>query len=204
MMTLAQASVTVRLVAALARIVPWARIVPNMAAKRFGVMTFNRVRPETKDFKDNSGNVVFGMTQAWISNRTRIDYREVRCMIEWRRRGGGQFDGMELDGLWLKKIASGLGSYPGVEEKTDLPSNGEAKHLGVLVHNASTGKAYAVCTGTYYAGAQYPNYEHPSFELVPGVYDVTINAFGVGGQLGRLQLETHIGGGSSRPITLAV
>jgi hypothetical protein len=72
----------------------------------------------------------------------------------------------------------------------------------LLVHNSSTGKAYPVCTATYYAGA-HPNYEHPSFELVPGAYDVTINAFGAGGQLGRLRLETQIGGGSSRPITLS-
>lgn len=174
---------------------------PTLAARFLGAIAVTATT-QRKQFYD-SDQPAYKMTQVWLANSTRIDFRNVRCRVTWKRRGSGPFEGFELDGLWCKKQASGLASYPGgVEETTDLPSNRETRHLGLVVKGHRSHGVFPVCTATYHAGSQHPNYEHPRFRLDPGIYDVTVHLYGDRGSEGVLAIEAHVNAGDADVITL--
>lgn len=201
MATVTEISAAVRLGVFLARLVPWKRAVPTISAKLFGAI-YLRVETQRKDFYADA-KVVYTMSQAWLANGTNVDVHDARTMLYWRRRGGTEFDGWRVYGIWCKKKASGLASYPeGVEEQTELPSNGDTRHLGLVVKSAGSGEAYLVCTATYHAGAAYPNYQHPDYKLTAGIYDVDVEVTGKGGKAGLVRLEVHYGGAGAEIIAL--
>ncbi len=140
-------STVVRIGLFIAGKMPWRRWVPTLAARLFGAMSV-RAQSERKRFFDGSGSPVYTLTQAWITNATRLDLEDVRARLIWKRRGSGQFEGLDVYGIWHDKIASGLSSYPGVRETVDLPSNGDDRHLGLAVRSARTLQVYSVCTQT--------------------------------------------------------
>ena len=159
-----------------------------------------RVETCRKDFKDSNSNVVYTMTQAWLANATRIDVHGARATIEWKRRGGHRFDGWRVHGIWCKKLASGLASYPeGIEEQTSLLSNGDDRHLGLAARNSQTGQTYLVCTETYW---EHTNYEHAAMLLQPGIYDVDVLIEAQGGRTAFVELEIQHGGGTSALIAI--
>jgi hypothetical protein len=181
----------------LAKLIPWGRIVPTLAARLWGVLTVEVLEIPRKDFPAADGNVVYTMSQVWVRNGTRVDFKDVRCRIRWRRLGGTSYESQEVDGIWCRKQASGLASYPGgIEEQTDLPSNGDSRHLGLIIKDPATGEAFIVCTGSYHALA-YPHYKHPAFRLDPGQYEVIITLEAHGGLRGQIVLQVHHAGGSS-------
>ena len=200
-LTTSEIAFGVRLGLVVGRVIPWGRVVPTLAAKVFGSIAL-AYEPCRKDFRGGDGGVVYTMTQAWISNGTRVDVDDARTTLMWRRRGGGPFDGWKVYGIWCKKTASGLASYPqGVEEQTDLPSNRDTRHLGLAAKSASTGETHLVCTQTYYAPS-HPNYEHPDYLLPAGIYDIDIEVVGRGGKTGLLHLEAQYGGRGTDVIVL--
>jgi hypothetical protein len=143
------------------------------------------------------------MTQAWVSNGTRVDVAGARCTVLWKRRGGRSHDATETYGLWYPKIASGLLSPADKPVETvDFPSNADTRHLGLAVKSAKTGECYVVGTQSYYAGQTYPNYEHPKYRLDPGIYDVAVDVFAGGGLRGRIELEVHWSGGGGDLIAI--
>jgi hypothetical protein len=181
-----------RALAWLAKKIPWARLFPTLA-KLCGVLTFRVVDTPTKQFYE-SGKHVYRMTQVWLANATRSDIRNARATIHWSRRMGGHFGSRSVHGIWLKKYASGLASYPNVDEKTDLPSNGDDRHLGLVVRSDGTEQTYIVCTETYNDFGSWKNYENPKFALEPGAYDVHVMVEAGGGGKGVIHLEVQYGG----------
>lgn len=183
--------------------IPWGRIVPTLALKWFGVLSLRVAELPRSQFYDGTGVEVYRMTQAWLTNGTRVDVSEARCTVLWKRRGGRAHEAIEVYGLWYPKIASGLLS-PATKpvETTNLPSNADTRHLALAVKSNSTDDAYVVGTQSYYAGAAYPNFEHPKYRLEPGIYDVSIEVFAAGGLRGHLGVEIHWGGGGGDIISI--
>jgi len=193
-----------RIVAFVARLIPWAKLMPTLAAKWFGVLSLRIVDTPSKTFYGGTPLApAYTMTQVWIANSTRIDIYEARATLHWHRRGAGRFSGRSVHGIWHKKVASGLASYPGgIEQQTLLPSNGDERHLGLAVKSAKTGKAYLVCTESHYDFQQWENYENPASVLEPGVYDVHIFIEAQGARKGLLKLQVTYSGGNSEVIVI--
>lgn len=85
-----------------------------------------------------------------------------------------------------------MASYSDVGEIVDLISNGAEEHIGLVAKQPGSTDSFAVAPGSYHAGKQYPNYQHPSFRLLPGLYDVDVVLTGRGGREGRVRLEVEV------------
>ena len=200
-MTLTELSAGVRLLAFLARVMPWRRFVPTLAARWFGVVSFRFVEGVSKPlYRRRDRQLAYHLTQIWIANGTGVDVRGARVSMTWRRKSGGPMDGRTLTGLWYPGIASDLVTPAGQPtEETDLPSNAAMQHLGLMVRSPSN-KAYMVCTGTYHDLGAWQDYQHPGYELRSGMYDVDVLLEGRDGMRGYLKLAVQWVGGDSHPI----
>lgn len=199
-MMLSELGAGLRIVDSLARIVPWRRIVPTLAARWFGVVSLRFVDGVSKPLYRADRQPAYHMTQVWVANGTRVDVHKLRAEVIWRPRSGRSMDSRTVHGLWYPKVASGLltpGGSP--SEETDLPSNAATRHLGLMVRSSSN-KAYIVCTATYNDFGAWRNYEHAPYELLSGVYDVDVLVEGGAGICGCLKLGVQWFGGDSDPI----
>lgn len=186
------------LLVALARNIRWKHVLPRFLAGMFGVLLLKVEDLPTKAFRRSDGQIAYTMLQLWVANDSGLDAEKVRCYLNWRRKGGRTLDGQTTPGLWCKKLGTGLAGYPaGVTEQVDLLSNGDDQHLGLVVKAPGSREAYIVAPGSYHAGPQYPDYQHPSFMLAPGAYEVDIVFMALGGKKGLVRLEIqHSGSGS--------
>jgi hypothetical protein len=144
----------------------------------------------SKDLFDNVKQPAYRMTVVVLANARGVDVRDARCQVRWRRVSRSDLHQRVLHGLWSRKIASGLVSASGVEEQTDLPGNGDTRHLGLCVRHPS-GRVFPVCTETYHAGPQHPNYGVKEHEIEAGLYHVDVLIRAAGGKRGAAKLLVH-------------
>jgi hypothetical protein len=149
------------------------------------------------------GSVAYAMVQLWLANASSQDAKQVTARLHWRRRHGSSFQQEERPGLWLRKVGSEMASHTGPTERIALRSNGEEEHLGLLAKVRDHPDAYIVAPGSYHAGPQFPNYQHPSFRLPPGEYDVDVALRARGGKTQTIKLlvvQPGVGGDPSAAL----
>jgi hypothetical protein len=199
-MTIDQLSLGVRVGALLARMIPWRRIVPTLAARWLGTISLRLVDAVSSPlYYGPARQLAYHMTQIWIANATRVDAKSARATIVWKRRGRAM-DSHSVSGLWYPKVATGL-LTPAAKpvEEIDLPSNAATSHLGLMVRSPNN-KAYIVCTATYHDFGGWKNYENARYELSTGSYDVDVLLEASGGMVGYLKLDVQWTGGDSNPL----
>jgi hypothetical protein len=200
-MTISELSAGVRLAAWVAGRAPWKRIVPTLAARLFGAISLRLVDGVSSPlYYGPNRQFAYHLTQIWIANATRLDAKNARATIVWKRRSGREMDSRSVYGLWYPKVATGL-LTPAARpvEEVDLPSNSATAHLGLMVRSQSN-KAYLVCTATYNDFGAWKNYAHAPYELSSGSYDVDVLIEAAGGMVGYLKLDVQWPGGNSDPL----
>jgi len=204
-MTFAGIGAVVRTAVVVARLLPWGRIVPTLAARWFGAVSLRFEEGVSKPLYAGSSQnrqLAYHLTQLWIANRTRGDVEDARATVVWRRKAGRSGDSRTVHGLWYPKVASGLltpAARP--SEVARLPSNAETVHLGLMVRSPSN-RAYMVCTATYNDFGAWQNYQHPDYEISSGVYEVDVMIEGTRGLTGYLKFDVQWPGGTSDPLIL--
>jgi hypothetical protein len=153
--------------------------------------------------RNNAGQAVYTMSQVWLRTQLNVDVEDARCTISWRPQSGAE-DAAVVHGIWLQTKAPGLCDYTDVANTTILPSNGEPRGLPLAVRSARTGLTYRAGARSYYAGLNYPNYEHPEEVLEVGTYEVRLLVESKGGRQSVVDLlVTHVGGSTDLVVRAA-
>jgi hypothetical protein len=184
-MAVEQVTLWFRVVVWVQNVVPWKRFIPGLNKLRVTVRDV-----PTKNMRDKNGAVTFAMLQLWVANTSSDDAEQVMAVVQWKRHGGGTLTHHNTPGLWLIKLGSEMASYRGVDEQVSLPSNGEEQHLGLLAKAPGDRNAFIIAPGSYHQG-QFPNYQHPSFAVTPGDYDVDVVFTARGRKEATVRLEVH-------------
>ena len=178
------------------------RYAAPVVARLLGRLAIDVVEARNSQFVPGS-QFEYRMLQLWLRNAIRSDAYNVVCQCEWRREGS-DLNVQTVNGVWFEVFGAGMADIRlGRQPTTNLMSNGEEQHLGLVVKYDQDSLAYLVTPASETFFFSHHHWRHAGSELDPGSYRVTIACQSAGGNKTRIGLRV-VNPGPNAPLAVEV